>query len=110
MPHTHSPHFNRSPSGRPSLRPFPLLVNSGTISKVGDPGTQAAEAAPSAAGLLVPYLPRVSLEWLAAAAEAPPRAPEGALAFVDVSRFPAMSERLAPLAARGAGGGTGPRR
>src|SRR5258705_6320430 len=99
MPHTHSPHFNRSPSGRPSLRPFPLLVNSGTISKVGDPGTQAAEAAPSAVGLLVPYLPRVSLEWLGAAAEAHHRALEGTLAVVDVSRLTATPERPPPLRA-----------
>ena len=84
------------------MRPFPLLVNSGTISKVGEQATQAAEAAPGAAAQLVPYLPRVSLEWLGAAPEARHRALDGTLAFVDVSGFTAMSERLAPKGRLGA--------
>jgi class 3 adenylate cyclase/tetratricopeptide (TPR) repeat protein len=70
---------------------------------VGNRGTHAAgEAAPRTAETLVPYLPRVSLEWLRAAPEARHRALDGTLAFVDVSGFTAMSERLAPLGARGA--------
>ena len=69
---------------------------------MGNRGTQAADAAPSAAAPLAPYLPRVSLEWLATAPEVRHRTLEGTLAFVDVSGFTAMSERLAPLGARGA--------
>ena len=50
----------------------------------------------------MPYLPRVGLEWLRAAPGARHRALEGTLAFVDVSGFTAMSERLAPKGALGA--------
>ncbi len=83
------------------MRPFPGLVNSVTIRKVGEQGFQGLTATPPVAAL-VPYLPRVSLEWLRAAAGARHRALEGTLAFVDVSGFTAMSERLAPKGALGA--------
>ena len=68
---------------------------------MGEQGFQGLTATPPAAAL-VPYLPRVSLEWLRAAAGARHRALEGTLAFVDVSGFTAMSERLAPKGALGA--------
>src|SRR5207302_1570210 len=83
------------------MRPFPVLVNRGTLSRVGDPGTQTVARHGAAAGL-VPYLPRVSLDWLRAAPAARHRQLEGTLAFVDVSGFTAMSERLAPKGRLGA--------
>src|SRR5437764_2114840 len=54
------------------------------------------------ASAFVPYLPRITLEWLRDAPAERHRALEGTLAFVDVSGFTAMSERLAPKGALGA--------
>lgn len=49
-----------------------------------------------AAADLRPYLPRLTIEWLAAPQPAPRwRAVEGTLAFVDISGFTSMTERLA---------------
>jgi class 3 adenylate cyclase/tetratricopeptide (TPR) repeat protein len=64
---------------------------------VGIPETAVVEA-----GRLAPYLPRLTIEWLRADATARRRALEGTLAFVDISGFTAMSERLAPKGKRGA--------
>jgi predicted ATPase/class 3 adenylate cyclase len=67
---------------------------------VGEPGGQPlVTAEPSA---LVAYLPRVTLDWLAADPEARWRALDGTLAFVDISGFTRMSERLAPRGNLGA--------
>src|SRR3954471_4598855 len=44
---------------------------------------------------LTPYVPRVVIDWLRADPEATFRELEGTLAFVDISGFTAMSERLA---------------
>jgi predicted ATPase/class 3 adenylate cyclase len=82
------------------MRPFRFLVNSGTIKNVGDPGTEVRVVEP--ARTLAPYLPRVVLEWLRDAPEARHRALAGSMAFVDVSGFTAMSERLAPKGRLGA--------
>lgn len=51
---------------------------------------------------LTPFVPRVVVEWLREAPEARHRELEGTLAFVDISGFTAMSERLAELGKRGA--------
>jgi class 3 adenylate cyclase/tetratricopeptide (TPR) repeat protein len=46
-------------------------------------------------GDFVPYVPRVVVDWLRTEPDATWRALEGSLAFVDISGFTAMSERLA---------------
>jgi predicted ATPase/class 3 adenylate cyclase len=51
---------------------------------------------------LVPYLPRVLLEWDVPATGPHHRSVEGTVAFVDISGFTAMSERLAKLGRQGA--------
>ncbi|HZR94547.1 MAG TPA: tetratricopeptide repeat protein [Gaiellaceae bacterium] len=51
---------------------------------------------------LVPYVPRVSLEWLVTEPSTRHRRLDGTMAFVDVSGFTAMSERLAPKGKLGA--------
>ncbi len=51
---------------------------------------------------LTPYVPRVVIEWLRAAPDATWRELEGTLAFVDLSGFTAMSERLAAQGKAGA--------
>ena len=76
---------------------FPLLVNTGTIERVAISGTQTL-----AEGALAPYLPRVVLEWLRDAPDAHHRTLDGTMAFVDISGFTAMSERLAPKGRLGA--------
>ena len=45
--------------------------------------------------LLRPYLPRLLLQWLAEAPDTPYRTVEGSIAFVDISGFTRLSERLA---------------
>jgi class 3 adenylate cyclase/tetratricopeptide (TPR) repeat protein len=82
------------------MRLFRFHVNTGTIGKVGNPRTEAP-AAGSSEGL-APFLPRVALEWLREAPEARHRTLEGTMAFVDISGFTAMSERLAPKGKLGA--------
>ena len=67
---------------------------------MGEPwGQPLVTAEPSA---LVPYLPRVTLDWLVADPEARWRALDGTMAFVDISGFTQMSERLAPRGNLGA--------
>ncbi len=51
---------------------------------------------------LTPFVPRVVVEWLRETPDARRRELEGTLAFVDISGFTAMSERLAQLGKRGA--------
>ena len=51
---------------------------------------------------IAPYLPRITLEWLRDAPDERHRALTGTMAFVDVSGFTAMSERLAPKGRLGA--------
>jgi class 3 adenylate cyclase/tetratricopeptide (TPR) repeat protein len=55
----------------------------------------AAPETTSAPVDLTPYVPRVVVDWLRAEPEARRRELEGTLAFVDISGFTAMSERLA---------------
>jgi class 3 adenylate cyclase len=81
------------------MRPFRFLVNSVTMCKVEN-GPQTVSAVEH--GALVPYLPRVTLEWLRADPSARRRTLEGTTAFVDVSGFTAMSERLAAKGRLGA--------
>src|SRR4051794_21851512 len=82
------------------MRPFRFLVKVGTIYKVGELGMPAL--AEATADRLVPYLPRVTLDWLREEPTLRRRALEGTLAFVDISGFTAMSERLAPQGRQGA--------
>lgn len=58
-----------------------------TVQLGGDP--EVATAA------LAPYLPKLVVEWFAAEPEATWRVVEGSLAFVDISGFTKLSERLA---------------
>jgi class 3 adenylate cyclase/tetratricopeptide (TPR) repeat protein len=51
---------------------------------------------------VVPYLPRITLDWLRDAPGERHRALNGTMAFVDISGFTAMSERLAPTGRLGA--------
>ena len=51
---------------------------------------------------LVPYLPRIVLEWARSHPDARWRELEGTMAFVDISGFTAMSERLARAGKAGA--------
>jgi class 3 adenylate cyclase/tetratricopeptide (TPR) repeat protein len=82
------------------MRPFYFLVNGGTISDVGVREDEADVDAADAA--VVPYLSRITLEWLRDAPAERHRALNGTMAFVDVSGFTAMSERLAPKGRLGA--------
>ena len=56
----------------------------------------------SASAELVSFVPRLTLEWLRDHPEARWREVEGTLAFVDISGFTAMSERLSRLGRAGA--------
>ena len=51
---------------------------------------------------LVPFVPRLTLEWLRDEPAASWRELEGTLAFIDISGFTAMSERLSSLGQAGA--------
>ena len=51
---------------------------------------------------LVPFVPRLTLEWLRDDPEATWREVEGTVAFIDISGFTAMSERLSSLGKAGA--------
>jgi class 3 adenylate cyclase len=59
-----------------------------------------ASAATSAE--LVPFVPRLTLEWLRDSPEALWREVDGTVAFIDISGFTAMSERLSSLGKAGA--------
>lgn len=56
----------------------------------------------SSGNSLAPFVPRLALRWLAEAPDRPHRRVEGALAFVDVSGFTALTERLAARGKAGA--------
>lgn len=51
--------------------------------------------APAAESRLVPYLPRLAIQWAAEDPSATTREVDGSLVFVDISGFTKMSERLA---------------
>src|SRR3954464_2695884 len=51
---------------------------------------------------LQPYIPRLTLEWLATEPKRIHRAVEGTLVFADISGFTALSEKLAKLGQIGA--------
>ena len=53
-------------------------------------------------GSLQPYLPRLTLEWLANDPSALHRAVDGSVVFVDISGFTKLSEKLAKLGRVGA--------
>ena len=53
-------------------------------------------------GRLQPYLPRLTLEWLATEPDRLHRAVDGSMVFVDISGFTALSEKLAKLGRVGA--------
>jgi class 3 adenylate cyclase/tetratricopeptide (TPR) repeat protein len=55
-----------------------------------------------AADAAAPYLPRITLDWLRSSAESRHRVVDGTMAFVDISGFTAMSERLATRGRLGA--------
>jgi class 3 adenylate cyclase/tetratricopeptide (TPR) repeat protein len=82
------------------MPPFNFLVNRGTIERVGV--SQDESEADVAGSTVVPYLPRITLEWLRDAPDERHRALTGTMAFVDVSGFTAMAERLAPKGRLGA--------
>jgi class 3 adenylate cyclase/tetratricopeptide (TPR) repeat protein len=54
-----------------------------------------APEGPTADELLQPYVPRLLVDWLRTAPDARVREVEGSLAFVDISGFTALTERLA---------------
>ena len=56
---------------------------------------------------LVPFIPRLTLEWLREEPETSWREVEGTVAFIDISGFTAMSERLSGLGRAGAVGARG---
>jgi class 3 adenylate cyclase/tetratricopeptide (TPR) repeat protein len=61
----------------------------------GEPmGGGQVETEPTA-GVLVPYLPRLVIDWLATEPDATYREIDGSVAFVDISGFTKLSERLA---------------
>ena len=62
----------------------------------------ASDAVVGDAFAIVPYVPRLTIEWLRDEPERTWRELDGTLAFVDISGFTAMSERLAALGKAGA--------
>ena len=61
-----------------------------------------ANAPPPTPTDLVPFIPRLTLEWLRDEPGASWREVEGTVAFIDISGFTAMSERLSSLGREGA--------
>src|SRR6188472_186466 len=57
---------------------------------------------PTTSAELVSFVPRLTLEWLRDDPDTPWREVDGTLAFVDISGFTAMSERLSSLGRAGA--------
>lgn len=76
------------------MNSFSELVNTFTIQEMGVVGETRAD--------LTPYVPRLVVEWLRLAPDSRWRELEGTLAFVDISGFTAMSERLAQRGKAGA--------
>ena len=54
---------------------------------------------------LAPYFPRLAIEWIGSSPEQLHRELEGTIAFVDISGFTKLSERLARLGKSGPLGG-----
>src|SRR3954451_20970163 len=67
--------------------------------------TAVPEISPSSVDL-TPFVPRVVVDWLRADPDAKHRRLEGTLAFVDISGFTALNERLAQKGEAGAEEGT----
>src|SRR5687768_15949495 len=65
-------------------------------------GSSPRETVATADGALVPYVPRLTIEWIRDEPERLWREVAGTLAFVDISGFTAMSERLARFGKAGA--------
>jgi class 3 adenylate cyclase/tetratricopeptide (TPR) repeat protein len=64
--------------------------------------SEAPTPTSSSAAELVPFIPRLTLEWLRDDPEASWREVEGTVAFIDISGFTAMSERLSSRGRAGA--------
>src|SRR2546423_3248883 len=64
--------------------------------------TATEHAAPVAATNLAPYVPRIVVGWLRDEPGAKFQAVEGTLAFVDISGFTALAEKLSALGKVGA--------
>ena len=63
---------------------------------------QPVTAQPGSSPQLTAYVPRITIEWLRSAPETLGRELDGTMAFVDISGFTAMSERLASKGKEGA--------
>jgi len=64
--------------------------------------TEAPASTSVSTSELVPFVPRLTLEWLRDDADATWREVDGTLAFIDISGFTAMSERLSSRGRAGA--------
>ena len=64
--------------------------------------SEAPTPTSSSAAALVPFIPRLTLEWLRDEPQASWREVEGTVAFIDISGFTAMSERLSSKGRAGA--------
>ncbi|MCE3286395.1 MAG: tetratricopeptide repeat protein, partial [Gaiellaceae bacterium] len=64
--------------------------------------TSSANALSTSSTDLVPFIPRLTLEWLRDEPESSWREVDGTVAFIDISGFTAMSERLSGLGRAGA--------
>ena len=64
--------------------------------------SEAPTPTSSSAAELVPFIPRLTLEWLRDEPQASWREVEGTVAFIDISGFTAMSERLSSKGRAGA--------
>src|SRR3954451_5891583 len=68
----------------------------------GDDGGPMASQQLSVHSRLQPYIPRLTLEWLATEPDRIHRSLEATLVFADISGFTALSEKLAKLGQIGA--------
>src|SRR3954454_21513011 len=68
----------------------------------GDDGGPMASQQLSVHSRLQPYIPRLTLEWLATEPDRIHRSVEGTVVFADISGFTALSEKLAKLGQIGA--------
>ena len=78
------------------------MENSGTAELAVDglagrsmDGIEAVAAARADPAVLVPFVPRLVIDWIRESPEEPHRAVDGTIAFVDISGFTSMTERLA---------------
>src|SRR5579884_3624777 len=99
IPSIHSP----LRSGRRGARPKELCATCEAVSMGpesdgdGGPVTEA-----TASAVLTPFAPRLVVEWLRDEPGTAHRSVDGTLAFVDISGFTAMSERLSSRGKAGA--------